>query len=104
MENPYKYFMFMVDDMLFYNYVDIKALMDKFEGQTNCFSLHLKLSPSIQYSHTSDKFIKLPDDFLKIPLSEEDGHFILKYKREQTHLDWNYPFDFCGSLYQSIHV
>ena len=83
MENPYDFFMFMVDDMLFYNLVDIQKLIDRFKEQSNCFSLHLKLSPSIQYSHTSDKFIKVPDDFLKIPLStEEDGNYILKYKRE----------------------
>ncbi len=23
----------------------------------------------------------------------------LKYRRSETELDWNYPFDFCGSIY-----
>ena len=28
----------------------------------------------------------------------------LKYKREDTQMDWNYPFDFCGSIYRSEHI
>ena len=25
----------------------------------------------------------------------------LKYRRSETELDWNYPFDFCGSIYRT---
>jgi hypothetical protein len=25
----------------------------------------------------------------------------LKYRRSETELDWNYPFDFCGSIYRA---
>jgi len=28
----------------------------------------------------------------------------LKFKREQGQLDWNYPFDFCGSFYRLEQV
>lgn len=24
----------------------------------------------------------------------------LKYRRSETEMDWNYPFDFCGSIYR----
>ena len=49
----------------------------------------------------------MPEDFLKIPLNNDqtqNDEYTLKYKREQTHLDWNYPFDFCGSLYRKEHI
>jgi len=30
-------------------------------------------------------------------------HF-LKYKRSDSSLDWNYPFDFCGSIYKLSNI
>jgi hypothetical protein len=28
----------------------------------------------------------------------------LKFRRSETELDWNYPFDFCGSIYRLVSV
>lgn len=28
----------------------------------------------------------------------------MKYRRSETELDWNYPFDFCGSIYRLLSV
>jgi hypothetical protein len=28
----------------------------------------------------------------------------LKFRRSETELDWNYPFDFCGSIYRLSSV
>lgn len=28
----------------------------------------------------------------------------LKYRRSESELDWNYPFDFCGSIYRLASV
>ena len=77
--------MFMVDDMLFYDHVNVQDIMDQFLKQTNVFSTHLKLYPGIVYSHTNNKMIKMPEDFLKIPLNNDqtqDDEYTLKYKRE----------------------
>ena len=29
---------------------------------------------------------------------------MLKFRRSETELDWNYPFDFCGSIYRKQSV
>lgn len=55
----------------------------------------MKLHPGINYSHTTDKLItKLP----KLTSTDSSLTYLL-YDRNETELDWNYPFDFCGSLY-----
>jgi len=28
----------------------------------------------------------------------------LKFRRSETELDWNYPLDFCGSIYRLVSV
>ena len=86
----------MVDDMLFFNHVDLTGILSTFDDKS--FSIHLKLSPNIQYSHTNDKIINLAATFLK------KSENVYKYRRCDTHLDWDYPFDFCGSLYRWEHV
>ena len=59
------------------------------------YGAHLKLYPGINYSHTTNKIInQLPK---LIPTDETLKYFL--YNRSETELDWNYPFDFCGSIY-----
>lgn len=55
----------------------------------------MKLNPSICYSHTNDKLISLPK-FCKL----DDNQTYFYFRRSETELDWNYPFDFCGSIYR----
>ncbi len=67
--------------------------------------VHLKLSPGIYYSHTNNKIMRIPnfEPIVKqnVPLSNLK---LLKYRRSETELDWNYPFDFCGSIYRLCNV
>ena len=87
------YFSFMVDDMIFFREVDLSRAVKVLQANQDCLAVHLKLSPGLYYSHTNDKCIKLPKTFQIV----DDSFF--KYKRDDTELDWNYPFDFCGSIY-----
>jgi hypothetical protein len=56
------------------------------------FGAHLKLHPGINYSHTTDKIITAMPRLMPL------GRYLL-FDRTETELDWNYPFDFCGSIY-----
>jgi hypothetical protein len=88
----------MVDDMIFFRTFKLRECVDALEENPDAFSLHLKLSPGLYYSHTNDKCVKLPKDFA---LAKGGfGTKFLKYLRADTELDWNYPFDFCGSIYK----
>jgi hypothetical protein len=100
-ESSKEFFCFAVDDMIFFRKVDLYDCVRVLDVNPDSYSLHLKLSPGIYYSHTNDKCIKLPKTF-KIP-NGSDLTF-LKYRRSETELDWNYPFDFCGSIYAKSTV
>ena len=39
-----------------------------------------------------------------MPKLEAHGDQTLKFKRRDTNMDWNYPFDFCGSIYRTSDV
>ena len=97
MPDTKNYFQFNVDDMLFFKAVDIPEILRILskEQHDKVFCAHLKLYPGITYSHTTDKMIALVPKFTKV----EESKF-LKYDRNETELDWNYPFDFCGSIYE----
>jgi hypothetical protein len=96
----------MVDDMLFFNDIDIdKVIRAGFLGKRGpqTLGVHLKLSPNIQYSHTNDKLIRLPKTMRPEPLSPsflDHSQMGIFFKRDETNFDWNYPFDFCGSIYR----
>ena len=87
----------MVDDMIFYNDVNIPEILQLINNNFNLYCIHLKLYPGICYSHTNDKLIA-PPKFEKLDCNNEVTY--LKYRRSETELDWNYPFDFCGSIYR----
>ena len=87
----------MVDDMIFFREFNLLSCVESLEANPDAFTLHLKLSPGLYYSHTNDKCVKLPN------FTIANGGFdldFLKFKRSETELDWNYPFDFCGSIYK----
>lgn len=55
------FFSFMVDDMIFFRDVSLHQCLLTLEESQNSYSLHLKLSPNICYSHTNNKLITLPN-------------------------------------------
>lgn len=103
------FFSFMVDDMLFFRKFHLGNSIKELDAEQKAYSLHIKLFPGICYSHTSDKLIHLPKFE---PCSEEVENLDiakgtlehLRYRRSETQLDWNYPFDFCGSIYRRDHI
>ena len=54
------FFSFMVDDMIFFREIDIQLCLLTLEISHTSYALHLKLSPNICFSHTSNKLITLP--------------------------------------------
>ena len=80
--------------MLFFKSVDIPSILLLLkEKEESVFGAHLKLYPGITYSHTTNKMIS------PFPTFEKLNDSILVFDRTKTCLDWNYPFDFCGSIY-----
>jgi hypothetical protein len=95
----------MVDDMIFFNNINLLDCLQSLYETTKAYAVHLKLSPGIYYSHTNNKIMRIPnfEPIVKqnVPLSNLK---LLKYRRSETELDWNYPFDFCGSIYRLCNV
>ena len=50
----------MVDDMIFFRDCNLLNCMLVLEESQSSYSLHLKLTPNICYSHTNNKLITLP--------------------------------------------
>ena len=96
LEGYTNFFQFLVDDMLFFrdvNIGEILAILDEQRG--SIYTAHLKLHPGINYSHTTDKMISRMPRFEGV----EGELTYITYERSESELDWNYPFDFCGSIY-----
>ena len=84
----------MVDDMLFFKSVDLLQILQILDKERSyLYTAHLKLQPGINYSHTTDKIISQLPRFKRY----QNDYFV--FDRTQSELDWNYPFDFCGSVY-----
>jgi hypothetical protein len=56
-----QYFSFMVDDMIFFRHINLLECVSVLQESTKAYSLHLKLSPGIFYSHTCNKVMRLPN-------------------------------------------
>jgi hypothetical protein len=97
----FPYFSFMVDDMIFFREISLLECLVVLQEQHKAYALHLKLSPGIYFSHTNNKLMHIPtfEPILKQGQLLSNLKF-LKYRRSETELDWNYPFDFCGSIYR----
>ncbi len=95
----------MVDDMIFFRNIKLVDCLVALNESTKAYALHLKLSPGIYFSHTQNKIMRLPnfEPVLK-PNQQISTLKFLKYRRSETELDWNYPFDFCGSIYRSTQL
>ena len=95
-----KYFCFMVDDMVFFKDFDIEDSVQALLNSPEALAVHLKLYAGITYSHTNNKLMGIPK---LVPAFPESMKW-LKFKRENGKMDWNYPFDFCGSIYRLENV
>jgi hypothetical protein len=99
------FFSFMVDDMIFFREMKLLDCVSYLHETTKAYALHLKLSPGIYYSHTNNKIMRLPNFEPVLRPNQPISHLkFLKYRRSETELDWNYPFDFCGSIYRAEHI
>ena len=95
-----KYFCFMVDDMIFFDYLNFEDAINALLNQPDALTVHLKLYPGVTYSHTNDKLLPLP----AFEPEFSGSYKWLKFRRDSAKLDWNYPFDFCGSFYRFENV
>ncbi len=87
----------MVDDMLFFREFELPEMLFRLHSDHTMLAVHMKLHPGIQYSHTNDKIIgSMP----KLSFLDPSQMKYIKFRRNETELDWNYPFDFCGSIYR----
>lgn len=99
------YFSFMVDDMIFFRQINLLECVSVLQESTKAYSLHLKLSPGIYFSHTCNKIMRLPNFEPVLKQNQPISSLkFLKFRRSETELDWNYPFDFCGSIYRQDHI
>ena len=89
------FFTFMVDDMIFFNNFELSEMLFKLYSDHQLYAVHLKLYPGINYSHTTDRIINIP----KFQVIDQSTIKYLKFRRSEGEFDWNYPFDFCGSIY-----
>ena len=99
------FFSFMVDDMIFFREINLMECLLALQEVPKAYALHLKLSPGIYFSHTNNRIMRTPnfEPVLK-PNQLISSLRFLKYRRSETELDWNYPFDFCGSIYRVEQV
>jgi hypothetical protein len=92
----------MVDDMIFFREINLLDCVTVLHESSKTYALHLKLSPGIFYSHTCNKIMRLPNFEPVLKQNQPISSLkFLKYRRSETELDWNYPFDFCGSIYRT---
>ena len=111
---------FHVDDMIFYNNCDISSILNLLNVKSNhkIFSFFMKLHPNITYSHPSSGNAVKPIQFIpkqsgngknenknenKNKNSDSDSNSnkkeYLLWMPSMCTSDWNYIFDFCGTVY-----
>jgi len=97
----FDYVMFCVDDVLFYNRASILDGLHVLDSDPSVFGFFLKLSPGISFCHTANAEMRTPQKFLSTTSPE-----ILKWEMNEKLVshDWNYPFDFCGTIYRKPDV
>ena len=69
----------MVDDMIFFRELDLYQAMKALDFSAKSYALHLKLTPNICFSHTSNKLLMLP----KFELAE-NSESALSLRESQT--------------------
>lgn len=91
-----KTIMFTVDDAFFYRTFSLSECANLLERREDVYSVHLKLSPCIDYCHPAQKNAKLPT-------LQKDSTFMI-FDRSEGTMDWDYPWDLAGSVYRTSDV
>jgi hypothetical protein len=88
-----------VDDVLWYQTVDIREAMELMNNEDSILTAHFRLSPNITYCHPSNTHSVLP------PFENVIGsNQFYKYDRTKATEDWNYPFELCATLMRTEDV
>lgn len=98
-QNSSDYILWGVDDVLYYNFIDILPILQLMSNENLILCSHLKLSPNITFCHPSQSNCKLPE-FKQVEYSPH----ILTYNRNEANQDWNYPFELCATLMHKVDV
>lgn len=100
-ENP-DFIFFCVDDVLFYNHLDLVLPMTFLNEDPEGFVFHLKLNPHCCYSQTmKQSMLPLPKFHFNAKISRE---FLIFQSNPRNKHDWNYPFDLCASMYRGSDI
>ena len=93
--------MFAVDDVFFFNRIELSTVLHAFRSDPTIYAFHSKLHPNISYCHPADKQSIPPRTFQRVV-----GTDVLVYDRLHSGCtsDWNYPWDLCCTMYRSIDV
>ena len=91
------YLMFAVDDILFYNHIELSEPIRALKSSSDIFAFHTKLHPNVSYCHPADQDSIVPRTFQRIV-----GTSVLVYDRTHSGctMDWNYPWDLCCTMYR----
>jgi len=94
LEKTNNYFVcFLVDDIIFTDYFNIKDILNLMKSKNEIFSFSLRLGKNINFSYTLNKSISIPD---LINLSEDLFYFNIKDCQSY----WGYPFSLDGNIYR----
>jgi glycosyltransferase involved in cell wall biosynthesis len=104
--------LFCVDDLLFFAPVDLESYSRDLVSNPSAWTVHLKLHAGIVYSHTRDiasappalQAVARSRLYVKTDDTYTEQLLLLRYRLEEAHIEWRYPFDLCGSLYRTTDV
>lgn len=91
------FLLFGVDDALFCNTIPLGSAVAALREDPLLSCVHLKLSPGLSFSHPAGKVQRQPN-------MEELGEELAVFAGGEGSLDWNYPFELCGTLYRGTLV
>eukprot|EP01132_Coremiostelium_polycephalum_P003592 gene3592-4474_t len=97
--NQLRYIMYSVDDILYYDSVNLDQYCSDLESEKDALGFYTKMFPKITYCHTADQQIKIPSQ-----LQQGRPSSFCKWNRNESDCEkeWNYPFDLCSTIYRSI--
>lgn len=93
--------MFAVDDMLFYEKIDVSEVLHVLRANDSVLNFQLSLFPGLNYCHPANCSVSQPPMFVPCStLNPTSSHSIVKYLRAMSSSDYNYPFSLCGGIYR----
>jgi hypothetical protein len=115
LKQKFTHVLFCVDDLLFFDDVDLCLCARALDATPTAFALHLKLNPGIVYSHSANKYCAPPvckplmlttrDEVVAADTTGDvewlvDSQLFSVFDYAGSKVEWRYPFDLCGSLYR----